>query len=88
MAIDSVRAEASSFVISKVVVTYTDDSRFTVTSDSTYAPPLMDKSETHTTMDAHWVSTCPFGMSPGDMIGSTGLQARYFPKSARAPAQS
>ncbi len=88
MAIDFVRAVASSFVISKVVVTYTEDSRFTVTSDSTYAQPFMDKSETHTTMDAHWASTCAFGMSPDDMIGSTGLQARYFPKSARAPAQS
>lgn len=81
--IDSVCAVTSSLLVVKTVVTYTGDSAFTVATDGTFAPPFMGKSQTHATMEAHWAGTCPFGMSPGDMIGPTGLATRYAPKAAK-----
>lgn len=84
--IDSVCAVNSSLLVAKTVVTYDGDSAFTVATDGTFAPPFMGKSQTHASMGARWAGTCPFGMSPGDMIGPTGLATRYAPKAAKAPA--
>ena len=83
--IDSVCGIASSLLVAKATATYNDDSSFTLVVDESFAPPFMGKSQTHTTLAAHWTGACPFGMNPGDTVGPTGLETRFYQKAAKTP---
>jgi len=74
--IDAVCRLGPSTLTSKTVVTYSGDSAFHVVSDGTFVPAFMGKTKSHTTMDAKWAGACPAGMTPGDMVGPTGVKMR------------
>ena len=75
--VDAVCRSGQAILTLKSVVTYSGDSAFHVVNDSKYVPAFLGKTETHGTSDAHWDGGCSFGMAPGDMIGSSGLHARF-----------
>ena len=75
--VDALCRSGQAVLTLKSVITYSGDSAFHVSNDSKYAPAFLGKAETRGTSDAHWDGGCSFGMAPGDMIGSTGLRARF-----------
>lgn len=68
LVVDSVCKFGESKVSSHAVMTGDYKSGYTMTSQSTYSPPMMGMSESTTTIAAKWIGPCLPGQKPGDVI--------------------
>lgn len=73
----SVCALGGSQQTSDVVVTFSGDTSYTAEVHSKYEPPFMGRTEGKITQQGKWVSACPAGMQPGDMV-MTDSRGREF----------
>ncbi len=51
------------------------DGAFHQTMETLYDPAFAGHADTHTSADGAWVSTCPAGMKPGDVVMPDGSRA-------------
>jgi hypothetical protein len=72
--VDSVCKVMGSTITSHAVYTYTGDTGYKGTINSSYSPALMGKKTDVMITDAKWSGACPAGMIPGDIIVPGGMK--------------
>ena len=50
------------------VTTFTGETAYHTETKATYNPPMPNMPSGNSTMDGRWVSACPAGMQPGDIM--------------------
>ncbi|MFX8385602.1 DUF3617 family protein, partial [Acinetobacter baumannii] len=68
LVVDSVCKFGESKVSSHAVMVGDYKLGYTMTSQSTYSPPMMGMTESITKVDAKWMGPCLPGQKPGDVI--------------------
>lgn len=72
--VDSVCKVMGSTITSRSVYTYTGDTGYKGTINSSYNPALMGKKSDVMTLESKWAGACSAGMVPGDMIMPGGVK--------------
>jgi hypothetical protein len=67
-------AFSGSKVISSGVFEGDFDKAYTGTVTTKFSPPLFGKANSESRIKAQWVSPCPSGMDPGDMVLPNGMR--------------
>ncbi len=57
---------------SSSVMTFSGNTSYHMDASATYDPPLMNMTESKTSVDAKWVGACKPGQQPGDVTLETG----------------
>ena len=68
MTIHAVCSFGKSQLTSDDVTTYDGDTSFHAETKGKFEPPMAGTAATHTMQDGKWLSACPAGMKPGDLV--------------------
>lgn len=74
MTINAVCKFGTSTQTTRATTTFSGDTAYHTDIVAQFDPPMMGKSEMHSTMDAKWVGPCPSDMRPGDMMLDNGFK--------------
>jgi Protein of unknown function (DUF3617) len=72
--VDSVCKLMGSTITSRAVYTYTGDTGYKGTINTSYSPPMMGKKADTMTVESKWAGACPAGMVAGDVILAGGMK--------------
>jgi len=72
LTIDAVCKLGVTTMITHSVMTFSGNTAYHTEGSATYDPPMMNLSESKSSIDAKWVAECPPGQEPGDITLESG----------------
>jgi hypothetical protein len=75
-------------IVSRSVMTLTNDTAYKTEITATYEPPFMGMKDSQTALEGKWTGPCRDGMVPGDFIGPSGqkFNMKGMASAAKPPA--
>ena len=72
LTIDAVCKLGATTMTAHSVMTFSGNTAYHTDGSATYDPPMMNMSESKSSIDAKWVGECPAGQQPGDITLESG----------------
>ena len=72
LTIDAVCKLGTTTMTTHSVMTFSGNTAYHTEGSATYDPPMMNMSESKSSIDAKWVAECPPGQQPGDITLESG----------------
>jgi hypothetical protein len=72
LTIDAVCKLGATTMTAHSVMTFSGNTAYHTDGSATYDPPMMNMSESKSSIDAKWVAECPPGQQPGDITLESG----------------